>query len=303
MELRHLRYFQAVAKTLSFSRAAAELRVAQSAVSRQIMALEHELGLKLFVRSTSRVRLTEAGRHFHQEIDRLLGHLAIAITGAQQIDRGHGGDFNIGSDWRILLPHVPEAVVAYRALHPHVSVNFVELRMHAQIEALNDGRIHLGFVHKTIIGLRTGFETHPVYNSEMKLAVSSRHRLARSGRIAMSDLRQETWLRLDEKNNPGFRAFVTQFCHAALFTPKFGRTAQSLEGMLALVAMGDGICLIPAALVTRVHPDLRYLETDCLPFELFAIWRKDSPPAGLAAFLKLLQKTFSTKRPGPVAAT
>ena len=303
MELRHLRYFQAVARTLSFSQAAAELRVAQSAVSRQVIALEQELGLKLFLRSTARVRLTDAGRHFHQEVDRLLGHLAIAITSAQQIARGHGGDFNIGSDWRILMPHIPEAVVAYRARHPHVSVNFVELRLHAQIEALHDGRIHLGFVHKAAMGDRRGLATQLVSTSEMKAVVSARHPRAQAGRVAMRDLSRETWLKLDEKTNPGFRAFVIQLCHTALFTPKFGRTAQSLEGMLALAAMGDGICVVPAAFITKAHPDLRYLDTDCPPLEISAIWREDSPPAGLAAFLKLLQKTASTRRsPSPASA-
>ncbi|MCX6952075.1 MAG: LysR substrate-binding domain-containing protein [Verrucomicrobia bacterium] len=293
MEFRHLRTFQVVAKTLSFSRAAEELRLAQSAVSRQIIALEAELGFKLFVRTTSHVRLTDAGRHLHSEVDRLLAHLAIAITGAQQIARGHSGELNLGLDWRILMPHVPEAVVAFRRTHPHVTVNFVELRMHAQIEALQDGRIHLGFVHKAIIGSHTELDLQQVYSTKMKLAVAADHPRARSRRVAIRDLRDETWVKLDEKTNPGFRAFVVQLCHPALFTPKFGRAAQSLEGLLALVAVGDGVCLIPAAFVPKTTTDLRYLDTDCPPFELYAIWRKDSPPPGLPDFLTILKQTFA----------
>lgn len=303
MELRHLRTFQSVAQHLSFSRAADELRIAQSAISRQIIALEAELGFKLFVRTTTRVRLTDAGQHLSLEIDRLLAHLAIAVTSAQEIAHGRGGELNIGLDWRILMPNLPEAVVAYRKSHPQVTVNFVELRMHAQLAALQEGRIHLGFVHKGIIGAHSGLDLQQIYSSEMKLAVPTGHRLAHAHRVAIRDLRDETWVKLDEKTSPGFRAFVVQLCHPALFTPKFGPTAQSLEGLLALVAMGDGICIVPVAFAPKNQSGLRYLATDCPPFELYAIWRKDAPFGGLPTFLKLLKKTFPTARAHVTTAT
>jgi DNA-binding transcriptional LysR family regulator len=297
MELRHLRYFKAVADTLSFSRAAEQLRVAQPAISRQIVALEEEIGCPLFIRTTSRVRLTDAGRHFHKEVDRLLAQLALAVTGAQKIGRGCGDELNLGSDWRVLFPQIPEAVVRYRAAQPQIAVNFVEIPLHLQIDALRDGSIHLGFVHQALVSSRPDLESLPLFKADMKLIVSTRHRLAGARAVPMKDLSKELWLKLDEKNHPGYRMVLTQLCHEALFTPKFGRVSHSIDGMLARVAMDEGVCILPTSLITRPHTGLRCIETDCQPFEFYAIWLKDSPVEPRAGFLKTLRQalTASTK--------
>ncbi|MEZ0216909.1 MAG: LysR family transcriptional regulator [Rariglobus sp.] len=293
MELRHLRYFQAVADTLSFSRAAEQLRVAQPAISRQIVALEEEIGYALFIRSTSRVRLTDAGRHFHKEVDRLLAQLALAVTGAQEIAKGHGGELNLGSDWRVLFPQIPESVVRYRATNPKITVNFVEIPIHLQIDALKEGRIHLGFVHKALVANRPDLESLPLFKADMKLIVSSRHRLAGADSVAMKDLNKETWVKLDEKTHPGYRTVLMQLCHQALFTPKFGRTSNSIDGMLARVAMDEGVCILPTSLITRSNTQLRLLDTDCPPFEFYAIWLKDSPAEPRSGFLKTLRQALT----------
>ncbi len=297
MELRHLRYFQAVAETLSFSRAAGRLRIAQSAVSRQVAALEAELGARLFTRSTTRVRLTEAGRHFHAEVERLLAQLAIAVTGAQEIARGRGGELKLGSDWRILLPRLSETVVAYRTANPRVAVNLVELPFHQQIEALRDGRIHLAFVSTNHIASRSDLGTQALYTADMKAVVSTRHPLAETRAVTLRELRHETWVKLDEQNHPGYRTLVLQLCRAARFTPRFGPVARSVEGMLALAATGDGICLIPSSVVTRPNPALRFLDTDCPPFEIHAVWLKDAPSVARVQFLKLLRQNLATPPP------
>lgn len=302
MELRHLRYFQAVAETLSFSRAAERLRVAQPAISRQIHALEQEIGAKLFIRSTTRVRLTDAGRHFQQEVNRLLAQLAVSVTATQEIARGRRGELNLGSDWRILIPQIAEAVVRYRAEFPQVAVNFVELPIHSQSDALKDGRIHLGFVHQAFVDTRDDLASQPVFSAAMKIVVSAGHPLAGKPFVPLRDLRNEPWIKLDEKNHPGFRSLMIQLCHPALFTPKFGRVAHSIDGMLGLIAVGDGVGLVPSSLISRPNPALRYLDTDCPPFEFHAIWIKDSPPEPRTAFLRLLADLIGPPaRPGKSA--
>jgi len=300
MELRHLRYFQAVAETLSFSHAAERLRIAQSAVSRQIAALEQELGVQLFVRNTTQVRLTDAGRHLHKEVGRLLAQLAIVLTATQEIAHGRAGELNLGSDWRLLFPQVPEAVMRYRASHPRITANFVEMPVHAQLEALREGRIHIAFVPHNFVPAHGNFNSLALLKTDIKVIVSARHRLAGARSAAMNDLRKETWIRLDEKTNPGYRTFITQLCHAALFTPKFGRSAGSIDGMLAHVAMNDGICLLPATLVSRIQPTLRSLDSDCAPFEIHAVWLKTTPPELSTVFLETLRSPPPEAPPAPV---
>ncbi|MFA6287784.1 MAG: LysR substrate-binding domain-containing protein [Opitutaceae bacterium] len=302
MELRHLRYFQSVAENLSFSRAAERLGIAQPAISRQITALEQEIGVKLFVRTTTRVRLTDAGRRFHQDIDRLLSQLAIAVTGAQRISGGSNGELNLGSDWRVLFPQIPEAVMRYRAAHPHVTVNFIELQVHAQIQALRDGLIHIGFVHKLLLSSHPDLASLFLFMADFKVIVGANHPLAGAGSVAMRELKKETWVKLDEKNNPGYRAIMLQLCHPALFTPRFGRGASSIEGMLALVTMGDGICILPSSLLSHPHPGLCLLDTDCPPLEFYAIWLKDNPSRHLGDFIPLLKKTLAPPSSTPKKA-
>ena len=297
MEFRHLRYFQAVAETLSFSRAAERLRVAQPAISRQIHALEQEIGLKLFIRSTTRVRLTDAGRYFYGETDRLLAQLAGSVAAAQEIARGCRGELNLGSDWRILIPQISEAVVRYRAEFPQVTVNLVELPIHIQIDALKDGRIHLGFVHQAFVDTRSDLASQPLFSADMKVVVAASHPLARRTSIPLHELRNEAWIKLDEKNHPGFRSLMVGLCKPALFTPKFGRVAHSIEGMLGLIAIGDGLGLVPSSLISRPNPALRYLDTDCPPFEFHALWSKDSPPEPRTQFIRILRELIGAAKP------
>lgn len=299
MELRHLRYFQVVAETLSFSRASERLHIAQSAVSRQIAALEEEMGVQLFVRNTMQVRLTDAGRHLHKEVGRLLAQLAIVLTATQEIAHGRAGELNLGSDWRLFFPQVPEAAVRYRAAHPRITVNFVEMPVHAQLEALREGRIHIAFVPHNFVPTHGNFKSLALLKTDIKVIVSARHRLADARSVNMGDLRKERWIRLDEKTNPGYHMFMTQLCHAALFTPKFGRSAGSIDGMLAHVAMNDGICLLPATLVSRIQPALRFLDSDCAPFEVHAVWLKNTPVELSTGFLASLQDPSSGLKPTP----
>lgn len=290
MELRHLRYFQAVAETLSFSQAASRLRVAQPAVSRQIKALEQELGVALLIRTTTQVRLTEAGRYFLTEVDRLLAQLAIAMTGVQEIGRGNVGRLNLGSDWRVLTPGLTDMVRRYRAGHEKVELNFVEMLMHEQIEALRDGRIHLAFVHRGALNNHVGIESMALYSTRMKLAVPTDHALAQRDVVRMQELRGMNWIRPDERRHPGTKAFIIQLCHAALFTPRFARTVSSIDSMMAHVALGDGISVLPTSLILREYPGVKFVDTDCPEFEFAAAWLAGAPMATRDDFIKLLRE-------------
>lgn len=293
MELRHLRYFQAVAETLNFSRAAERLRIAQPSLSRQIRDLERELGVPLFQRTSVRVQLTDAGAHFLQHVNKLFAQLAIATTSTQEIGRGTGGELNIGRDWRMPMNVIPQTVRKFRAEHPRVAVNLIDLPMHEHLTALRAGSIHLGFIPKNYLGARDDLDLMHVSTSEIRAVLPATHPLAERDFIRLRDLKGETFLLLDEKHAPGFRTIVTQSCRLAQFTPKFGRTASRLEEMFALVETGDGVCLMPASLIGSRHENLRFPSTDEAPFELFAVWLKTGASPLVKPFLDILREHLS----------
>src|SRR4051794_37082301 len=135
MELRHLRYFVAVAQELSFTKAARKLRVAQPALSRQIQQLEEELGVRLLERNRRDTRLTQPGRAFLNEACALLEQSRRAIQIAQKTGRGDCGELNLGYVWGLFHTLVPAAMTRFRALLPEVSVNLFDLTATRQAEA------------------------------------------------------------------------------------------------------------------------------------------------------------------------
>ena len=133
MELRHLRYFAAVAETLNFTRAAERLRVAQPALSRQIQALEDELGTKLFDRNRQRVLLTDAGQLFHGHAQKILNQVDLATLAVREVANGAEGELRLGQDWRLPASLVSEAIAEYRRNYPRVEVVVRDLPMGEQI--------------------------------------------------------------------------------------------------------------------------------------------------------------------------
>jgi DNA-binding transcriptional LysR family regulator len=295
MELRHLRYFAAVAEAASFSRAAERLRVAQPALSRQVRDLEEEMGAKLFVRSPVRVELTDAGRVFLTHVQKLLTHVDLAVTAAQQAARGNDGRLVICNDWRLSIRLIPECVLAFRAEHPRVEIELADLPMHEQLEALSAGHIHLGFLPREFIGARDDMESLTVICSDYVVAMATGHPSAGRRHVRLAELADETWVggRTDKARE--YRNHLIQMCRLAGFSPTFGKAVSSLEAMLAHVASGYGIALLPGFVVPAGEHMVRFVPTDCEPLELCAVWRRDSPSVPLRRFLALVRKSVENR--------
>ena len=292
MELRHLRYFLAVAETLNFSRAAGRLRVAQPALSRQIHDLEEQLGFRLFERTTTKVSLTEAGRFLQLQLGKLLMQLDIVLTGAQRIAKGTTGDFRIGTTWNSaeLFTFVTDAARELHEGHPELSIDFVELLPHEQIQAVRDQKIDVGFTSRFRLTPRKDVDHCLIYSGALLAVLPETHPLAKQAEVRLRDLKEERWIALAEEVIPGFKILVTQMVRPAHFTPKFGRSAPSYQAMLGLVGTGEGICLLPEFTLPPKPPGLRYLATDCAPLEMFAVWSKARPLAHVSAYLEILTK-------------
>jgi LysR family transcriptional regulator, benzoate and cis,cis-muconate-responsive activator of ben and cat genes len=294
MELRHLRYFLAVADALNFTRAAERLRVAQPALSRQIHDLEEQLGFRLFERSTTKVHLTEAGRFFQQQAGKLLLQLDIAVTGAQRIAKGTKGDFRIGTDWSASGLFITDAAHELHLQHPGLAIDFVELPDHEHTQAIRDQKIDVGFVSGVFLTPRKDIGCCLIYVGAIKAILPMEHPLAAQTVVRLRDLRGERWIALEEEDFPGAKVLLTQFLKPAQFSPRFGREAQSFEGMLAFVGTGEGVALLPEIFLPPKPSGLRYVDTDGAPWEIYAIWSTDDTNAHVPAYLEILRRKIGT---------
>jgi DNA-binding transcriptional LysR family regulator len=296
MELRHLRYFLAVADALNFSRAAERLRVAQPALSRQIHDLEEHLGFKLFERSTTKVHLTEAGRFFRQQVEKLLMQLDIAVTGAQRIANGTTSDFTIGTGWISSGLFVTDAARELRQRSPEISIDFVELPDHEHIQAIRDQKIDVGFVSRNNLTPRKDIDYCSLRTCELKAILPIEHPLANEAEIRLRDLKEERWITIEEEEIPGFKVLITQILRPAQFTPKFGRSARSFKSMLDFIGTGQGIALLPQFLLPTTPVGIRCVDTDCAPIELCAVWSKDRANAHVSAYLEIVRRKIEESR-------
>ncbi len=290
MELRHLRYFCAVAETLNFTRAAERLRVAQPALSRQVKALEDELGTNLLDRNRQRVLLTDAGRLFLAHAQKILAQVDIAATAVRSATNGAAGELRIGLDWRLPNSVVTQAVSEYRRQYPNVEVSFRDLPMSEQIAALHARTIHLGFIVSSILGPDPAFAARELFHTETVAIVPRRHRLASRATVKLADLRREEWICVDTPDN-GYRNFIHQTCRNAGFTPKFSRSStKNLPGLAGLVAAGMGVALLPRLGLPADLSGVAVLPTDCDPFDLCAVWNHGDDSPLLHNFLALLDQ-------------
>ena len=290
MELRHLRYFKGVAELLNFSRAAERLRVAQPALSRQVHALENELGVKLFVRESGGTQLTDAGRVFYSHTCKILAQVDLAAGAAQEAARGLGGELVICNEWRVAGRFVPAVVAEFRRRVPRVEVILHDMRFHEQLTALRSRRAHVGFVVRNILGRTSNLESMLVLQARLMVVVPAGHPKASDPAVRLADLANDSWAVLDEKEAPGYRTFLTQTCRLSGFTPNIGAIASTPEGLIGRVAATDAVALTLESHAPVHNHLVRVLRLDVDPLELCAVWHRDDQSPLLGRFLDVVRE-------------
>jgi DNA-binding transcriptional LysR family regulator len=246
MELRHLRYFVAIAEHEHIGRAARVLHVSSSPLSRQMHQLEEEIGVRLVARVGRRIQLTDAGKVFHREAREALARIDRSIATAQAASRGEVGRLRIGFvETKRIAERLPATVRQFRARHPHVALELLPMRWREQIEALEAGRMEaLGFdALLTLTGGREvpGFNMEPLFSERMHLFVARDHPLARKKRIMTRDLAgvPVIWAPCDSAH------FYYGLVRAALYDhgvePDILVESASWLARLSLVASGMGV--------------------------------------------------------------
>lgn len=249
MELRHLRYFVAVAEEGHITRAAERLGMQQPPLSQQIKALENELGARLFRRKPRGVELTEAGRALLADAEAILGHVAHAMEATKRTVRGELGRIAVGfTSSAPFHPFVPRVIRAFREASPLVALTLEEGGTTELIEDLRAERLDAAFV-RTPVADPIGVTVNPLVEEPMVVALPAEHSLAaEAGALALGRLAGETFIVYRRHSGPGLYDAIFAACHAAGFSPVIGQEAPRIVSTLNLVAAGLGIALVPESL-------------------------------------------------------
>lgn len=260
MELRHLRYFVAVAEELHFTRAAERLHIGQPPLSQQIQALEQELGAALFTRSKRRVALTDAGRHLLVRAREILDAAAKVGGEVQRVARGEVGELRIGFTSTVpLTPILPAIVQSYRQHYPHVTLQLREMYTDDQFDALRQDQLDVGFVRFNGYQAPPGVRIKPLRRDPLLLIVPAHHRLAKRKSVALAECKDEDFIVYPTSAGSGLKLYLRQLCARAGFEPHVAQEAGEALTQIGLVAAGLGVAVLPAPFdVLRVE-GVRYL--------------------------------------------
>lgn len=298
MELRHLRYFVAVAEELHFTRAAERLHMGQPPLSMQIRALEEELGVPLFERSQRRVRLTEAGQGFLLRARAILADTEAAAEEARRRARGELGQLRIG--FTSSLPYtstLPDLLYAYRQRYPEVELQLTESFTNAQLEALDKGTLDVGLVRYVGGPLPAGVSVREIGRDPLRLVLNAAHPLASRPALRFAELAGEPFITFPPGVGTGLPAILERLCRRAGFEPRIVQTAREATTQIGLVAAGLGLALLPAPLECVRIPRVRYLsiaEEDAY-FSLSVAVRQSGCGPAVRGFLELLDEVGAAR--------
>ncbi|WP_216837705.1 LysR substrate-binding domain-containing protein [Falsiroseomonas tokyonensis] len=251
MEMRHLRYFVAVAEELHFTRAARRLGMAQPPLSQQIQQLEAELATPLFERGTRRVALTEAGRMLLPEARATLEQAARAVLVARRAGRGEIGELRIGLFASApLLPVFTEAVLGFRRRLPDVHLALQESPTLEQVDALRRGALDAGFLRcPSAADIPGDVAAVELLRERLVAMMREDHPLARDqGPLPIAALAEQKLIFFARSVGTTLHAQFEALCRAAGFTPDITQTARENSTLIGLVAAGFGIAVMPASL-------------------------------------------------------
>ena len=258
MDLRQLRYFIAVARERNFTRAAEQLHMAQPPLSRQIQQLEDELGVPLIVRSSRPLRLTDAGRLFHEQALQILGRVEQMESATRRFGRNERSVLSIGFVASTLYGGLPLLVRRLRQQCPELDVQLVELMSMHQIEALKAGRIDVGFGR--IRAEDPAVERIVLREERLVAAIPSNSPLVQdSGPLPLAALAGERMIVYPREPRPSFADQVLSLLADRGLRPAEIQEVRELQTALGLVAAEMGVCLIPVS-AKSLRSELHYRE-------------------------------------------
>jgi DNA-binding transcriptional LysR family regulator len=256
VELRHLKYFNAVAGTLSFSRAAELLHIAQPPLSRQIRQLEEIVGAELIDRASRPIALTMAGKFLYEQTVQLLARIDEIQEGTRRIAKGQQHWFSIGFVPSTLYGLLPELIKDFRTEMPDVGIGFSELMTMEQVEALKSGRIDVGFGRLPISDPAIICET--LVEEPLVAVFPFGHPLLGKPKVSLAQLSKENFILYPARPRPSYADQVLEIFSSRGLKPVIVKEANEMQTAIGLVAAGVGVVLVPSSVQGLHRADVVY---------------------------------------------
>ena len=296
MDLRQMRYFLAVAEERKFNRAAERLHMAQPPLTRQIRALEDDLGTALFVRTAKGVDLTDAGKVLLDEVPNLLALAQRARERTQLAGQGHTGRLDVGLFGSGVLDVIPRLLARFHAARPEVRIVLHNQTKAEQIQALRERRIAVGF--NRMVPPEDDLVVETVLRERLVVALPESHPLARRGRLVLADLDDQPMILYPNLPLPGLAQRVRQAFQREGLRLRIEQEVEDVLTSVALVAGGFGLCVTVESSTSLRLPGVawRPLDNEVLrDIELACLYRKGDASPVLAAFLDVVH-AFARQR-------
>jgi DNA-binding transcriptional LysR family regulator len=288
MDLRLLRHFLVLSEELHFSRAAKRLHVSQPPLTKQIQQLEALMGARLFDRDQRNVRLTAAGEVLVREARTVIAQMDFAQQAVSRADEGESGRVRIGFVPAALFMDIERAFRQLRTEMPGIEIVWEEMGTAEQVRALQQNRIDLGFANAAQ-GMG-GMSGCVVARVPLAIALPVDHSLAHRKVLPLASLKEQHFIMVPREIAPGYHDQVVTACFNAGFSPDIRHHAKHFLSVISLVAMGQGVSVVPKTLLKAAVPGvvLRSIKAPCPEAAYEVLWHPKRPLAGLTKVLTLL---------------
>lgn len=288
IELRHLRYFLAVAEDLHFRKAAERLYISQPGLSRQIKQMEDDLGVKLFERNNRKVALTPAGTYLKQEVAMVIKNLEEVLQHAKLLEEGKEGSIKLGYVGSAMQNVIPELLIKFRETHPTIRFSLTEMDNTGQVKALLAKDIDVGFVRLNQVP--EGLELRPVLNDTFTLVLPANHPLDAYSFESLDQLKDEEFILFEKNYSPVYYERVLSVFEHAGFSPRVSHYTVHANTIFRLVENHFGVSIIPTSLKEGYSMKVKFVELTNIPVRavLSVIWNKKNRNPTLGKILELL---------------
>ncbi len=284
MELRHLRYFEAVARHSHVTRAAGELHIAQPALSKQVSQLEQELGVALFDRVGRNVRLTEAGEALLPHARAVLAQIDAARAEMAERIGLRRGRARIGTPPTVGTQLLPRALSAFNKHYPGIEIQLYESGIQTLLELLESGLADIAIATEPVDD--PSLTVMPLFREELVVALHREHRLANRTSVALADLHDASWIL--SPSNYELREATIAACKRAGFRPRVVLDGGEMDTLIRLVAAGVGVALLPSLAIQNTCCEMAVLRVSDQKIErsLALVWRSDRVASPAARALR-----------------